>query len=124
MISSWIFDEFIICSTIFLIQPTSALSLPLCVPHPPANCVNITHFHPIYPGVLQRIFGMLSVKIGPFLTMLRCVCLLSRHWSGRLLQQNPHPNMQPLHPKLQSDPDSFLPDTFQYSHPESGTSGY
>lgn len=79
MISSWIFDVFIICATIFLIPPTSALSLPLCVPHPPANCVNITHFHLIYQGVLQRIFGMLSVKIGSFLTMLRCFCLLSRH---------------------------------------------
>ena len=28
VISSWIFDEFIICATIFLIPPTSALSLP------------------------------------------------------------------------------------------------
>lgn len=79
MISSWIFDEFIICATIFLIQPTSTLSFPLCVPHPPANCVNITHFHLIYQGVLQRIFGMLSVKIESFLTMLRRFCLLSRH---------------------------------------------
>ena len=32
--------------------------------------------------------------------------------------------MQPLHPALQSDPDPFLPDIFQYSHPESETSGY
>jgi hypothetical protein len=80
MISSWIFDEFIICATIFLIPPTSALSLPLCVPHPPANCVDITHFHLIFQGVLQRIFGMLSVKIGSFLTMLRCFCLPRRHF--------------------------------------------
>ena len=81
MISSWIFDDFIICATIFLMPPTSALSFPLCVPHPPANCVNITHFHLIYQGILQRIFGMLSVKIWSFLTMLRCFCLLSRHCS-------------------------------------------
>ena len=81
VISSWIFDDFIICATIFLIPPTSALSLPLCVPHPPANCVNIPHFRLIFQGVLQRIFGMLSVKIGSFLTMLRCFCLLSRHFS-------------------------------------------
>lgn len=81
MISSWIFDEFIICATIFLIPPVSALSFPLCVPHPPANCVNITHFHLIYQGVLQRIFGMLSVKIGSFSPMLRCFGLLSRHFS-------------------------------------------
>lgn len=86
VISSWIFDEFIICATIFLIPPTSALSLPLCVPHPPANCVNITHFYLIYQGVLQRIFGMLSVKIGSFLTMLRCFCLPRRHSQTLLLQ--------------------------------------
>ena len=53
---------------------------PKCVPHPPANCVDITHFHLIYQGVLQRIFGMLSVKTGSFLTMLRCFCLPRRHF--------------------------------------------
>lgn len=50
VISSWIFDDFIICATIFLIPPTSALSLPLCVPHPPANCVNIPPFSPHISG--------------------------------------------------------------------------
>ena len=59
--------------------PTSALSLPLCVPHPPGICITNPHFHLIYQGILQRIFGMLSVKIRSFLTMLRCFCLLSRH---------------------------------------------
>lgn len=83
VISSWIFDVFIICATIFLIPPTSPLSTVQCVPHPPANCVDITHFHLIYQGILQRIFGMLSVKIGSFLTMLRCFGLLSRHYSER-----------------------------------------
>ena len=117
MISSWIFDEFIICATIFLIPPVSALSFPLCVPHPPANCVNITHFHLIYQGVLQRIFGMLSVKIGLFLTMLRCFCLLSRHWLEPLLQQNPHQHMQPLHPALRSGSILSLQGIFQYNHP-------
>lgn len=99
VISSWIFDEFIICSTIFLIPPTSALSLPLCVPHPPANCVNITHFYLIYQGVLQRIFGMLSVKIGSFLTMLRRFCLLSRHFGIGLLYIPEQRSFQ-LHKKL------------------------
>ena len=118
MISSWIFDEFIICATIFLIPPVSALSFPLCVPHPPANCVNITHFHLIYQGILQRIFGMLSVKIGPFLTMLRCFCLLSRYSWEQLLQQSPHPSMQPLHPALRSSSVLSLQDTSQYNHLE------
>ena len=67
--------------------PVSALSFPLCVPHPPANCVNITHFHLIYQGVLQRIFGMLSVKIGLFFTMLRCFCLLSRHFCTQICSE-------------------------------------
>ena len=83
VISSWIFDVFIICAALFLIQPTSALSFPLCVPHPPEICITNPHFYLIYQGVLQRIFGMLSVKIGSFLTMLRCFCLLSRHYPVR-----------------------------------------
>ena len=110
MISSWIFDVFIIWKPIFLIQPTLSPSTVQCVPHPPEICIANPHFYLIYQGVLQRICGMLSVKIRSFLTMLRCFGLLSKHWSGRLLQQNPHPNMQPLHPKLQSDPDPFPSD--------------
>ena len=81
VISSWIFDVFIICATIFLIQTTLSPSTVQCVPHPPGICITNPHFHLIYQGVLQRIFGMLSVKIGSFLTMLRCFCFLSRHWS-------------------------------------------
>lgn len=79
MISSWLFDVFIIWVAIFIIPPTSALFLPLCVPHPSVNCVNITHFRLIYQGVLQRIFGMLSVKNGSFLTMLRCSGISGQH---------------------------------------------
>ena len=79
MISSWIFDVFIIYAALFLIQPIPSPSTVQCVPHPPEICITNPHFRLIYQGVLQRIFGMLSVKIGSFLTMLRCFCLLSRH---------------------------------------------
>lgn len=79
----------------------------------------------LYQGVVKSsLIAKNYVFRTPPLTILFFRRIRPRHWSGRLLQQNPHPNMQPLHPKLQSDPDSFLPDTFQYSHPESGTSGY
>ena len=63
----------------FLIPPTLSPSTVQCVPHPPEICITNPHFHLIYQGVLQRIFGMFSVKIRSFLTMLRCFCLLSRH---------------------------------------------
>lgn len=115
MISSWIFDEFIICATIFLIPPTSALSLPLCVPHPPANCVNITRFHLIYQDILQRIFGMLSVKIGSFLTMLRYFCLPRRHSQTLPSQQNPQRYMHSLHPALRPNSIPFLLNIFQHN---------
>lgn len=103
VISSWIFDVFIIWVAIFIIQPAFALSFPLCVPHPPANCINIPHFRLIYQSVLQRIFGMLS-----------------RHSWEQLLQQSPHPCMQPLHPALRSSSVLSLQDTSRYSHLESG----
>lgn len=64
-----------------------------CVPHPPANCVNIPHFHLIYQGVLQRIFGMLSVKIESFLTMLRCSGISGQH---SLKLKAPFPSHRPF----------------------------
>ena len=96
VISSWIFDVFIIWKHVFIILPISQLSAVLCVPHPPEFRITNAHFLLIFQGVLQRIFGMLSVKNGSFSTMLRCFCLLSRHFSAQQSHlthspESPHP---------------------------------
>ena len=63
-----------------------------------------------------RSRGKFDDNYTPLSTIKPQLILLSRHWSGPRLQQN-------LHPRLQSDPDPFLPDIFRYSHPESEISG-
>ena len=64
----------------------------------------------------NRVF--LYVYSTPPLTIRPQLILLSRHSWEQLLQQSPHPSMQPLHPALRSSSVLSLQDTSQYNHLE------
>ncbi len=75
-----------------------------------------------FQSKMQRIFMhnqvFLYVYSAPPLTIRPQLILLSRHSWEQLLQQSPHPSMQPLHPALRSSSVLSLQDTSQYNHLE------
>lgn len=75
-----------------------------------------------FQSKMQRIFMhnlvFLYVYSTPPLTIRPQLILLSRHSWEQLLQQSPHPSMQPLHPALRSSSVLSLQDTSQYNHLE------
>ena len=75
-----------------------------------------------FQSKMQRVFMhnrvFLYVYSTPPLTIRPQLILLSRHSWEQLLQQSPHPSMQPLHPALRSSSVLSLQDTSQYNHLE------
>ena len=69
---------------------------------------------------MANFSNSISVQNRFFLAMLRQYGLLRRHSWAQLLQQSPHPSMQPLHPALRSSSVLSLQDTSRSSHLESG----
>lgn len=81
-------------------------------------CTIIARFTPIFQCIMQHHCTVLSVQNRFFSTMLRQYGLLSRHSWEQLLQQSPHPSMQPLRPALRSSSVLSLQDISQYNHLE------
>ena len=75
----------------------------------------------LYQGVVKSsLIAKNYVFRTPPLTILFFRRIRPRHSWEQLLQQSPHPSMQPLHPALRSSSVLSLQATSRYSHLESG----
>ena len=75
----------------------------------------------LYQGVVKNsLIAKIHVFMTPPLTILFFRRIRPRHSWEQLLQQSPHPSMQPLHPALRSSSVLSLQATSRYSHLESG----
>ena len=76
----------------------------------------------LYQGVVKSsLIAKNYVFRTPPLTILFFRRIRPRHSWEQLLQQSPHPSMQPLHPALRSSSVLSLQDTSRSSHLESGS---
>ena len=72
----------------------------------------------LYTLKRSSLFSISYAFYWPFTTILLQQTALAAHSWEQLLQQSPHPSMQPLHPALRSSSVLSLQDTSQFNHLE------